>query len=96
MSDIVERLLSGNPGPDSTYPQIMVEAAKTIESLRFEVTQWVNHAKTAIWSDSEECKLLAADNERLRAALRDVYMTTRCIKTANKARAALQETNHDR
>ncbi len=30
------------------------------------------HLKTAIWSDSEECKLLTADNERLRAALRQI------------------------
>jgi hypothetical protein len=39
------------------------------ERLRTEVATWRGHAKTAIWSDSEECKLLTADNERLRAAL---------------------------
>ena len=39
------------------------------ERLRAEVQTWQGHARTAIWSDSEECKLLTADNERLRAAL---------------------------
>ena len=84
MSDIVERLLdyakddhergcNGRQydcscGYDEKRDPLMVEAAKTIESLRSEVTQWVRHAKTAIWSDSEECKLLTVDNERLRAA----------------------------
>jgi len=58
----------------------LLTAADTIVALRTEVTKWVNHAKTAIWSDSEECKLLTADNttlraevERLRAALWDVH-----------------------
>ena len=47
-----------------------------IERLRAEVKVWQGHTKTAVWSDSEECKLLTADNEalcaeieRLRAAL---------------------------
>ena len=40
-----------------------------IERLQADVQTWQGHAKTAIWSDSAECKLLAADNERLRAAL---------------------------
>lgn len=85
MSDIVEMLLDYTKddhargcngrqydclcGYDEKRDPLMVEAAKTIESLRSEVTQWVNHAKTAIWSDSEECKMLTAENERLRAAL---------------------------
>ena len=29
--------------------------------------QWIQHAKNAVWADSEEVKLLAADNARLRA-----------------------------
>lgn len=32
---------------------------------------------------------MAKENERLKAALQDVYMTTRCDKTAAKARTAL-------
>ena len=40
-----------------------------IERLQADVQTWQGHAKTAIWSDSAECKLLAADNERLRAAM---------------------------
>jgi len=40
-----------------------------MERLRADVQTWQSHAKTAIWSDSAECQMLAADNERLRAAL---------------------------
>lgn len=61
MTDIVERLRRGEHWPQA--------AADEIERLRAEVETWVGKAKTAIWSDSEECKLLSADNERLRAAL---------------------------
>ena len=32
----------------------------------------VSQLKAAVWSDSEECKLLTAENERLRAALREI------------------------
>jgi seryl-tRNA synthetase len=32
----------------------------------------VSQLKAAVWSDSEECKLLTAEVEKLRAALRDV------------------------
>ena len=33
--------------------------------LRAEVKVWVNHTKTAVWSDSEECKVLARINAAL-------------------------------
>ncbi len=39
--------------------------------------------------DIREITALRAENERLRAALQDIHMTTRCDKTAAKARAAL-------
>ena len=42
-----------------------------VERLRIEVQTWQGHAKAAIWSDGEECKMLTADNERLRAALHE-------------------------
>jgi hypothetical protein len=77
MNDIVEKLRGpaywnsgsseGHEG-DNSAP---LEAADEIERLRAEVATWQHHARTAIWSDSEECKLLTADNERLREALRD-------------------------
>lgn len=72
MAGIVERLRDLSPGPSAEMERIGREAAAEIERLRAEVETWVRHAKTAIWSDSEECKLLTADNERLRAAL-DLY-----------------------
>jgi chromosome segregation ATPase len=40
-----------------------------VERLHADVQTWQGHARTAIWSDSAECQMLAADNERLRAAL---------------------------
>jgi hypothetical protein len=36
-----------------------------VERLRAEVAAWQSHAKTAIWSDSEECKLLTRINAAL-------------------------------
>jgi len=42
-----------------------------VERLRADVQTRQGHAKTAIWSDSEECKLLTADNERLNSELTD-------------------------
>lgn len=34
LEDLVKRLQSGNPGIDSTYPQIMNESADAIQELR--------------------------------------------------------------
>lgn len=68
------------------------EAAAEIERLRAEVETWVNHTKTAVWSDSEECKMLAADNERLRAALHHIaWEQKEDDKPHLIARAALEE-----
>ena len=36
------------------------------DKLREEVKVWQNHTKTAVWSDSEECKFLSAEVERLK------------------------------
>lgn len=44
------------------------EAAARIEKLEAEVKTWQGHAKTAIWSDSAECKMLTRINEALIAA----------------------------
>jgi len=39
-----------------------------MERLQAEVKVWQGHAKMAIWSDSEECKMLTRINEALIAA----------------------------
>lgn len=101
MSDLVERLRGRARGYRLGGPKemaaLMDDAADEIARLRAEVETWVGHAKTAIWSDSEECKLLTADNERLRAALERIGYTNagqsgmtlpECIAAA---RAALEE-----
>ena len=46
--------------------------AKRMQQLEAEVKVWQGHAKTAIWSDSEECKFLTARIEQLEAALREI------------------------
>lgn len=66
-ADEIERLKAELLERDAVW---LPEKDAEIERLRAEVQTWVNHTKTAVWADSEECKLLAADNERLRAALR--------------------------
>lgn len=87
MTDIVERLLTGTPGGDSTYPVIMTEAAKTIESLRAELAK-VNMEVDRITRTNQakrehRDKLLKAtakqadEIERLRAALREIAKVTR-------------------
>ena len=40
--------------------------AEQVKALTAERDQWIQHAKNAVWSDSEEVKLLTADNARLR------------------------------
>ncbi len=62
MTDIVERLRGHY---DYTQPECYawhIEAADEIERLREQL-------KLAVWTDSEHCKLVEADNARLRAAL---------------------------
>lgn len=77
------------------YRKKIRELAEENERLRAEVQTWKGHAKTAVWSDSEECKLLTADNERLRAALEWIVGTALTGPQAmvDKARAALGEEN---
>jgi len=80
MSDIVERLRNGGEtcGLDRCRVReaksgcTCAEAADTIttlraenERLRDEVQTWIVHANNAIWSDSEECKLLTRINAAL-------------------------------
>lgn len=74
MTGIADRLiLYAQQFEDQHAPQTMTillrEAANEIERLRAEVETWVGKTKTAVWADSKECRLLTADNERLRAAL---------------------------
>lgn len=94
---------------DQQAPRNLVEGMRTaagaITQLRDEVQTWIVHANNAIWSDSEECKMLAADNERLRAALGDLIWYAGQMELAaydekewpseheamKKARAALAE-----
>ncbi len=52
-------------GYDGKRDTLLVEAADKIERLRAEVQVWINHTKTAVWSDSEECKLLTRVNAAL-------------------------------
>ena len=92
-----------DPYPNDTINSLRAE----VERLRAEVQTWQGHAKTAIWSDSEECKMLTADNERLRAALKRIdkmeayfYEDSRDVLYAkigimrDIARAALEQ-HHD-
>lgn len=73
MSDIVERLRDKHCCDNGCHCDDAANEITTlraeVEKLRAEVQTWQGHAKTAVWSDSEECKMLTADNERLRAAL---------------------------
>ena len=84
MSDIVERLRAYSEddhergckgreydcscGYDDKRDPLLVEAADEITTLRAEVETWQRHAKLAIWSDSEECKLLTSINAALQEA----------------------------
>ena len=54
---------------DQGFRDGMASSAAEIEKLRAEVQVWINHTKTAVWSDSEECRLLTEENANLRAAL---------------------------
>lgn len=77
-------------GYDDKRDQLIDEAADRIEQLEAEVKVWQGHAKTAIWSDSEECKFLTARIEQLEAALRDIIIHCDWPDRVEKyARAAL-------
>jgi hypothetical protein len=63
--------------------------------------QWIQHAKNAVWADSEEVKLLAADNARLRDALAALVLNIDAggatLNAVHDARAALtgKEPSHE-
>jgi hypothetical protein len=65
MSAEIERLRAEN----DQHRIDLEEYRLDVERLRAEVKTWINHTKSAVWSDSEECKLLTAEVEKLRAAL---------------------------
>ena len=74
MTDIVEYMRQGGPCielnerckvMDAASGCACAKAAAEIERLRAEVKVWQGHAKTAIWSDSEECKMLTRINAAL-------------------------------
>ena len=74
-------------------PNIAKAYADRIEQLEAEVKVWQGHAKTAIWSDSEECKFLTARIEQLEAALREIADYRKhgwVIGLTDVARAALE------
>ena len=74
MSDLVNKAYQATPNAtlrdqimNPNFPKNEREwwAADRIEQLEAEVKVWQGHAKTAIWSDSEECKVLSSEVERL-------------------------------
>ena len=94
MSDIVKRLRA--EATDNRRYEVSgtlaTEAADRIEQLEAEVKVWQGHAKTAIWSDSEECKFLTARIEQLEAALREIIIHCDWPDRVEKyARAALED-----
>ena len=94
-AEIFKIRLAERPYPHSPHLiEWLIDVARkdATTALRAEVEQWKQgHAAACDLAERhmEEKHRLRADNERLRAALQDVYMTTRCDKTAAKARAAL-------
>lgn len=58
------------PEPVPEWSDIIAAKDAEIVRMRGELQTWINHTKLAVWSDSEECKLLKADNERLRAEVK--------------------------
>ena len=58
MTDIVQRLRDISPGPSAELDRLGREAADKIERLRADL-------QLAVMSDSEECKVLSQEVERL-------------------------------
>lgn len=90
MNDIVDRLrdvagfIQKEHGRVAAAACLATEAADLIQSLREKTQYWPDNAeRDAVIRHQKE------DIERLRAVLHDINMTTRCDKTAVKARAAL-------
>ncbi len=87
MSDIVARLHAmidanyGDVAADSVYGSAMSDAADEIARLR------------ADWETARDAHdRRTAEVVRLRAALEDLFLTTRCDKTADKLRRILDLT----
>ena len=79
MSDLIKEAITeywGEKCPDFNANCPTCKAWAEIEQLQNEVKTWQNHAKTAIWSDSEECKLLSAEVEKLTEAIENAQMAS--------------------
>jgi hypothetical protein len=71
--DLVKRLRSIHTAADCDQAADHIEQlVATTEALTAERDQWIQHAKNAVWADSEEVKLLTADNALLRKALEKI------------------------
>ena len=57
----VERLVKSRNRWGQKYNKLLEKHKVTLDQL-----------KAAVWSDTEECKFLTAENERLRAAMEDI------------------------
>ena len=59
-------------GQNATISATLADTtANRIEALTAERDQWIQHAKNAVWADSEELKQAEADNARLRELLKE-------------------------
>jgi len=76
---------------DQGFRDGRAEAAAEIERLRAEVQVWINHTKTAVWSDSEECKLLTEENAKLRGDLLHADITISLLNSGAELQAVLSE-----
>ena len=56
----------------SSANRLVNYAADRIVALTAERDQWIQHAKNAVWADSEELKQAEADNARLRDGLEEL------------------------
>ena len=60
-------------GQNATISATLADTtADRIEALTAERDQWIQHAKNAVWADSEELKQAEADNARLREDLEEL------------------------
>ena len=89
----VERLNKSRNKWGQKYNKLLEEHKVTVSQL-----------KAAVWSDSEECKLLTAENESLRAALEKICNGPRdadldyldlFVEVKMEARAALSGDKHE-
>jgi len=81
--DLVKRLRSIHTAADcdkaadriDTLTAQLESTLKDRAEIMAERDQWIQHAKNAVWADSEEVKLLTEDNVRLREALETIGKT---------------------